>query len=334
MKMRAVRYHEFGGTEKLQIEQISRPELDGENVLLQILRAGVSPLDDKVRGGILPPTMRKPLPLVPGASTVGRVADPGASGHPPGTRVLLCGWGYGTKLDGAWREFAAVPSSHLVPIPDAVSNDDAAGLVAGAGYLTAWLALTKVAPLQPGQIVLAPGAYGAVASAAAQIAPILGASQVISTARRADRVAAIPHNDKLVVIDLDDETLTSGVTRLTGGAGVDIVLDSLGGDVTGQALSTLRERGVLVSIGYTAGTKAVIDITDLVWKTARLQGFLFTRFTQQELVDTYRTLLEHVAGHALKPALDRVYPLDQAAEAQRRVVENRPFGRVFLDPQR
>jgi NADPH:quinone reductase len=113
--------------------------------------------------------MRKPLPLVPGASAVGRVADPGTSGHAPGSRVLLCGWGYGTRLDGT-REFAAVPSSHLVPIPDGVSNDDAAGLVAGAGYLTAWLALTKVAPLQPGQVVLAPVVYGAVASAAAQVA--------------------------------------------------------------------------------------------------------------------------------------------------------------------
>ena len=78
---------------------------------------------------------------------------------------------------------------------------------------------------------------------------------------------------------------------------------------------------------------SVIDITDLIWKTARLQGFLFTRFIQQELADTYRTLLEHVAAHALKPAIDQVYPLDQAAEAQRRVVEDRPFGRVFLDPQ-
>ena len=66
--MRAARYHEFGGPEKLQIEQAPQPELNGENVLIQITRAGVSPLDDKVRGGVLPPTMRKPLPLVPGAS--------------------------------------------------------------------------------------------------------------------------------------------------------------------------------------------------------------------------------------------------------------------------
>ena len=121
--MRAVRYHEFGGREKLQLEQIPQPELDGDNVLLQITRAGVSPLDDKVRNGVLPPAMRKPLPLIPGASAVGQVADPGASELAHGMRVLLCGWGYGTKLDGTWREFAAVPSSHLVPIPDGVTND-------------------------------------------------------------------------------------------------------------------------------------------------------------------------------------------------------------------
>lgn len=74
--MRAVRYHEFGGPEKLQIEEIPQSEPDGENVLIQITRAGVSPLDDKVRRGVLPPAMRKPLPLVPGASAVGHVADP------------------------------------------------------------------------------------------------------------------------------------------------------------------------------------------------------------------------------------------------------------------
>jgi NADPH:quinone reductase-like Zn-dependent oxidoreductase len=119
MTMRAVRYHEFGGPEKLQIEQIPRPEPDGENVLIQITLAGVSPLDDKVRGGVLPPTMRKPLPLVPGASAVGRVADPGASGHAPGTRVLLCGWGYGTKLDGTWRNSPPYRLATSSPFPTA-----------------------------------------------------------------------------------------------------------------------------------------------------------------------------------------------------------------------
>ncbi|MEV4394850.1 zinc-binding dehydrogenase [Nonomuraea sp. NPDC049607] len=331
--MRAVRVHEFGGLENLRIDQVPRPTPDDAELLIQITRAGVSPLDDKVRNGVLPPSMRKPLPLVPGAGAVGRVIDPGASGPAPGTRVLLCGWGYGTKLDGTWREEAAVPSSHLVPIPEQVGDDEAAALAAGAGYLTAWLALTAVARVQPGQVVLAPGIYGAVASAAAQVAPLLGASRVISTARGADRLAALPQTDGLDVIDLETETLASGVARLTDGAGVDAVLDGLGGDLIGQALGALRQGGVVVSIGYTAGTKAAIDVTDLIWKTARLEGFLFTAFAQQELADAYGTLLGHLAAGALRPAIDRIYPLEQAAEAQRRVVEDRPIGRVFLDPQ-
>lgn len=331
--MHAVRFHEFGGRDVLRIDQLPQPEPDADSVVIRIARAGVSPLDDKVRTGVLPSSMHKPLPLVPGASAVGRVEDPGTSGHAPGARVLLRGWGYGTTRDGTWRELAAVPPSHLVPVPDDVSDDDAAGLVTGSGYLTAWLALTTTARMRPGQVVLAPGIYGAVANAAAQVAPILGASRVISTARGADRLAAVPRADDLAVIDLEHETLSAGVARLTDGAGVDVVLDGLGGDLTGQALGTLRRGGVLVSIGYTAGTKAAIDVTDLIWKTARLEGFLFTAFTQQEVADTYRTLLGHLSAHAIKPAIDGVHPLDQAAEAQRRVVEDRPLGRVFLDPR-
>jgi len=331
--MRAVRFHEFGGPDTLRVEQLPEPRPDGELVLIRITRAGVSPLDDKVRAGVLPPSMRKPLPLVPGASAVGRVADSGGSEHAPGTRVLLCGWGYGTTSDGTWREMMAVPPDHLVPIPDGVTDDDAAGLAAGAGYLTAWLALTRTARLQPGQVLLAPGIRGAVASAAAQVAPILGAAHVISTVRGADRIAGIPRDDTLAVIDLDTETLAAGVARLTDGSGVDVVLDGLGGDITGQVLGTLRRGGTLVSIGYTAGTKAAIDVTDLIWKTARIEGFLFTTFTQPDIVDAYRTLLGHLADHAVRPALDRTYSLDRAAEAQRRVVEDRPFGRVLLDPR-
>ncbi|WP_242893150.1 quinone oxidoreductase family protein [Actinomadura litoris] len=331
--MRGVRFHEFGGRDTLRIEQLAEPEPGAGNVVIRIARASVSPLDDKVRTGVLPPSMHRPLPLVPGASAVGRVAEPGPSGHAPGARVLLCGWGYGTTRDGTWRELASVPPSHLVPIPDDVSDEEAAGLVAGAGYLTAWLALTKTARMRPGQVVLAPGIYGAVAYAAAQVAPILGASRVISTVRGADRLAAVPGTGDLAVINLEQETLGAGVARLTGGAGVDVVLDGLGGDLTGPALGTLRRGGVLVSIGYTAGRKAAIDVTDLIWKTTRLEGFLFTAFTQQELADTYRTLLEHLAAHEITPAIDRVYPLEQAAEAQRRVVEDRPLGRVLLDPQ-
>ncbi|MFI7061638.1 zinc-binding dehydrogenase [Kribbella sp. NPDC050124] len=91
-------------------------------------------------------------------------------------------------------------------------------------------------------------------------------------------------------------------------------MDSLGGAITGQALHTLRHGGMQVSIGYTAGTAATIEVTDLIWKTSQLKGFLFTAFPQSVLADTYRTLLEYLASGALEPAVDRVFPLARAAD--------------------
>lgn len=331
--MRSVRYHDFGGLEQLRVDEMPEPDPAPGEVLVRLVRAGVSPLDDKIRSGVLPSSMVKELPLVPGASAVGIVETPGDSGLAVGTRVLLCGWGYGVSRDGSWQEAIAVASSDVVPIPDGVDDDAAGGLAAGAGYLTAWLALTRVAGLEPGHRVLVPGIYGAVAHATAQVAGLLGAEQVISTARGAERTAAAADAiDGVSIIDLETESLSAGVHRLTGGSGVDIVLDGLGGDLTGWALSTLARGGVLVSIGYTAGIRAEIDVTDLIWKNAQIKGFLFTLFQQAELAEAYRLLLEQVAAGNLSPVVAGVYPLEQAAEAQRRVIEGRPFGRVLLAP--
>jgi NADPH:quinone reductase-like Zn-dependent oxidoreductase len=333
--MLAVRYHGFGGPDRLMVEQLPPPEAASGEVVVRVVRAGVSPLDDKIRAGVLPPGMLKALPLVPGASAVGVVEAPGSGGLDAGTRVALCGWGYGVSRDGTWRESIAVPPGHLVPIPDGVDDDAAGGLVAGAGYLTAWLALTRLAPLRPGQVLLAPGAYGAVAHAAGQVARLLDAGQVISTVRGAARAAAArAAAPGIEIIDLDAESLGAGVARLTSGGGVDVVLDGLGGEITGQALGALARGGVLVSIGYTAGQQARIAVTDLIWKTAQIKGFLFSLFTQPDLVEACRTLLGHLAAGELKPAVDRVYPLEQAVEAQRYVIEARPPGRVLLAPTR
>ncbi|WP_344890911.1 zinc-binding dehydrogenase [Actinomadura meridiana] len=120
------------------------------------------------------------------------------------------------------------------------------------------------------------------------------------------------------MVDLEQETLSAGVTRLTDGAGADVVLDGLGGDLTGPALGTLKRGGVLVSIGYTAGTKAAIDVTDLIWKTARMEGFLFAAFTQEELADAYRTLLGHLAVHTRDRPRLSAGPSRRGPKARRR----------------
>jgi NADPH:quinone reductase-like Zn-dependent oxidoreductase len=102
------------------------------------------------------------------------------------------------------------------------------------------------------------------------------------------------------------------------------------GPITGQALGALARGGTLISIGYSAGMKADVNVTDLIWKAASVRGFQFSLFTQEQINITNAKLLELVARKDITPLVDRVFPLEQAAEAQRRLIEGGPFGRVLL----
>src|SRR2546427_6580457 len=138
-------------------------------------------------------------------------------------------------------------------------------------YLTAQITLTQ-AGFEPGKTVLAPAIGGAVGNAVTQLARAQGAAKAISTTTnpaKAEQARALGFDN---VIDLSAESLTDGVARLTGGRGVDIVIDSVGGALTGHALATLALSGVLISLGYSAGRQTTIDVTDLIWKRASMSG--------------------------------------------------------------
>ena len=132
------------------------------------------------------------------------------------------------------------------------------------------------------------------------------------------------------VIDLSAENLTDGVTRLTGGRGVDVVIESVGGALTGQALATLALHGVLTSLGYSAGRQTTIDVTDLIWKRARMSGFSLFAQSQAIKAAAWATILPLLTSGRVKPIVERAYKLDEAAEALRHLIEDRPFGRVVL----
>jgi len=111
---------------------------------------------------------------------------------------------------------------------------------------------------------------------------------------------------------------------------VDVVVDSVGGALTGHALATLAPGGVLTSLGYSAGRQTTIDVTDLIWKRASMSGF--SLFAQSHAIRTaaWAAILPFLASGAVKPLLERAYKLDEAAEALRHLIEDRPFGRVVL----
>src|SRR5208282_3121707 len=178
-------------------------------------------------------------------------------------------WGaYGAFEDGTYREWIAVRKQDLCLIPDGVDDITAAGMP--VAYLTAQVALT-LADFRPGKTVLAPATGGSVGNAVTQLARALGARHAISTTTshaKAEQAKTLGFDE---VIDLSTEKLGEGVRRITGGYGSDIVIDAIGGDILSDALGTLAIGGSLTTLGYAAGRKSNIDVTDIIWKHASIK---------------------------------------------------------------
>jgi NADPH2:quinone reductase len=327
--MRAIQYREHGGYDLLRPVELAAPEPENGQALVRVTYAGVSPLDNTIRAGHMSPALHKRLPLIPGVGGTGVVVEPGETGHAEGTRVLLVGPGLGVSTDGAWREYLAATPGDLIPIPDGVSDRQAAALDTGAG-LTAYLALAELIDFQPGQSVFAPAVGGAVGMDSMQVARELGASLAISTTSRTDKAERARAAGFDNVIDLSRESLSDGVARLTGGKGVDVVIDGVAGPLAGQAIASLARGGHYVSVGYSGGTTATIEVTDLIWKAARAYGFMVGLFAPETIHAARLTLLDWLADGRLNPVVAQEFPLEAAAEAQRFLIEDRPFGRVLL----
>jgi len=323
--MRAIRAESFTGYEGLKLVELPAPRRPDGRVLVRITAAGVSPLDHTILSGAYP---RATAPLILGNEGAGVVEDPGDSSFPVGARVMFSG-PYGVSEDGTYAEWIAARAEDLCLIPQAIDDATAGGLP--VAYLTAQITLTQ-AGLEPGKTVLAPAIGGAVGNAVTQLARAQGAGKAISTTTspaKAEQARALGFDD---VIDLSAESLPDGVARITRGRGVDIVIESVGGALTGQAIATLALHGVLTSLGYSAGRKTTIDVTDLIWKRASMSGF--SLFAQSHAVKAaaWGVILPLLTSGRVKPIVERVYRLDEAAEALRHLIEDRPFGRVVLRP--
>ena len=323
--MRAMRAESFTGYGGLKLVDVPRPTSAVGRVLVRIAAAGVSPLDHTILSGGYP---RAKAPLILGNEGAGVVEDPGDSSFQVGTRVMFCG-SYGVSEDGAYAEWIAARGEDLCPIPEAIDDATAGGLP--VAYLTAQITLTQ-AGFAPGKTVLAPAIGGAVGNAATQLARAQGAAKAISTTTsplKAKQARALGFEE---VIDLSVESLVDGVARLTGGRGVDIVIDSVGGALTGEALATLALSGVLTSLGYSAGRKTEIDVTDLIWKRASMTGFSLFAQAPAVKATAWTSILALLSSGQVRPIVARTYKLGAADEALRHLIDDRPFGRVVLLP--
>jgi NADPH2:quinone reductase len=321
--MRAMRAESFTGYGGLKLVELPRPRRADGRVLVRITAAGVTPLDHTILSGGYP---RATAPLILGNEGAGVVEDPGESSFSVGARVMFSG-PYGVSEDGTYAEWIAARAEDLCPIPEAIDDATAGGLP--VAYLTAQITLTQ-AGFAAGKIVLAPAIGGAVGNAVTQLARAQGAAKAISTTTspaKAKQARALGFEH---VIDLSAESLGDGVARITGGRGVDIVIDSVGGALTGQALAALTLHGVLTSLGYSAGRQTTIDVTDLIWKRAGMSGFSLFAQPQAVKAAAWAIILPLLSSGKVTPILERAYKLDEAADALRHLIEDRPFGRVVL----
>jgi NADPH2:quinone reductase len=323
MAMRAIEAKTFSGYGGLRQTELPKPRPARDRVLVRVTAAGVTPLDYTILSGGHP---RAKAPLVLGNEGAGVVEDAGDFGLAVGSRVMFTG-PYGVGENGAWQEWLLARPEDLALVPEAVEDVVAASLP--VAYLTAQITLT-LAGFKPGMTVLAPGIGGSVGNATYQLARAKGAGRVISTAgsaAKAGRARELGFED---VIDLTGGGLADGVRRITAGSGVDIVIESIGGTVTSEALSSLGLGGVLITLGYSAGRKTTIDVTDLIWKRARMAGFSLFAQSPTAIVSAWRDIIPLIVSGSVKPIVERVYPLGEAGEALRHLTEDRPFGKVVL----
>jgi NADPH:quinone reductase len=314
--MRAMRAKGFNGYGDLEMVNLPKPQISNGKVLVRMTAAGVTPLDHTILSGQYP---KAKAPLVLGNEGAGVVEDGGGTEFPAGSRVMFTGV-YGVAEDGTYSEWLAVRKQNLCLIPEGIDDVNAAGVP--VAYLTAQIAL-DLAGFQAGKTVLAPAIGGSVGNAATQLARALGAKHAISSTtnhKKAEHAKALGFDE---VIDLSSETLSNGY-------GADIVIDAIGGEILSEALSTLALGGSLTTLGYSAGRKTTIDLTDLIWKRASMKSFSLFAQPPAAWEKAWNTISPLLQSGAIQPIVAKTFSLAEAADALRYLIDDRPFGRVVL----
>jgi NADPH:quinone reductase len=327
--MRAVVVREFGGPEQLLTEERPDPSPGPDEVVLKIAAAGVNRADVLARAGQYHRAGRPPLVLgLEGAGTVVAIGA-GVTGLAVGQRVVARG---ATNAPGFYAERAVVPVDHVVPVPDGVDLRAAAALP--TAWLSAWYCLRRLADVRPGEWVLVHAAASGVGSAAVQIAVDAGAT-VIATAGSAAKAAwalELGAAHALDTSELGSQAIIEAVVGHSGGAGADVVLDTVGGQTFADSLHTLAYGGRLVAMANVALEHSTIDTRDFYPKNARILGFQITSLTEHgydprgDLVE----LLDALATDRFIVPIDTTFPLSRAADAHRYLEQRANRGKVLL----
>jgi NADPH:quinone reductase len=316
--VKAIQITEFGGPEVLQHTDLPDPEPSDGEVLVSVARSGINFADTHQRqDDYLAPAH---LPLIPGGEVAGTTPD--------GRRVaaLLPGGGY--------AELVAVPESNLVPVPNEVSDDQAAGILLQG--LTAHSNLKLCGRLQPGESVLVEAAGGGTGTLAVQLAKRMGAGRVIALASTEEKRELAQRLGADAAVDSRSGDLEVAILEANGGKKVDVVLEMTGGATFDAALAALAPFGRLVTYGLASGEPNEVRNVDLMGTSRAVIGFwLVNLFGRPDLVrEGIAELLGALASGELEVVIGGVYPLSEAARAHEEIQGRGTQGKLLLDPSR
>jgi NADPH2:quinone reductase len=315
LNVKAIQINEFGGPEVMELVELPDPEPSDGEVVVDVARAGVNFADTHVtRDDYL---AKQSLPMIPGGEISGRTAD--------GRRVaaLLAGGGYAERV--------GVPESWLVPVPDAVDDDQAAALLLQG--LTAHALVHRCARLEPGETVVVEAAAGGTGSLAVQLAKRAG-GRVIALASSAEKRDLAERLGADATVDSRAEELKEAILAANGGEQVDAVLQMSGGEAFEAELRTLAPFGRMVVFGIASREENQVRTGHLLRNSRSVIGFWLMQLIphRDEVAAAIAELFGAVAAGELEVVVGGVYPLSEARRAHEDIAGRSTTGKLLLDP--
>jgi len=340
--VKAAVFYEPGGPEKITLGEVPNPQIDHDQVLIQVKACSLNHFDLLVLREADPDSFT--FPFWGGAEIAGVVAEAGESVHQfkLGDRVvvnpsLYCGqcehclageesqcisYGIiGDTVPGGFAEYIGVDVKNLLKLPEHMTFEDAAAtpLV----YQTAWRALITQVNIRPNDDVLILGASGGVGSASIQIAKLVGAN-VIAVTSSQDKMNSAKHMGADFVLNRKSGNYWEELAALTNNRGVDVVVENVGAATWAKSLGSLVKGGRLVTYGRTTGHLAETDIRLIFWNQLRIIGS--TMANQKEFSEVMQLIFQG----KLRPVIDTVFPLEQARKAYQRLQDGEQFGKIVI----
>ena len=341
--MKAVQIHAHGGIDQLRYQEVDEPQLrTRHDVIVKLKAAAVNRIDMAVRSGIDGERIFSPRTL--GADGAGTVFSVGAEvcNVKPGDAVCLypfygcarcqccaaeqeslCSQRrlLGERDNGTYAEFVRVPAQNCFAMPAGLSFEEAAAFP--STYATVWRMLITQADLKPGESVLIVGAGGGVATAALQIASVMGARVIVASGSE-EKLLAAGKLGAEHAIHCHRSEFAKAVRSLTRKRGVDVVVNCVGGPSWAESLAALSRGGRLVTCGAVAGPRPKTDLRRVFWNHLRL--FAANSGTRQEFL----RVLNFFTASQRKPIIDRIFPLKDAPAAHQRLEAGKQFGKIVL----